>query len=174
MQRRKSKSYGAKKAIWSPNQRLTAVSTYLMLGNMPETSLITGIPLQTLKQWKAHDWFKEYVLQLQSEDVQQLSANAKRIVEKALKALEDRIDLGDAQFDQKTGKITRIPIKAHVALKISTELMARQDKIRDNPMKEELVKTIDDRLLKLAEEFSRFSSKPKAVDMGEVVLVNQT
>jgi len=92
-----------------------------MLGNMAETAVITGIPLATLKIWKVTDWFKEYCLQLQSEDVQQMDSNLKRVITKALKATEDRLDLGDAQFDQRTGEIIRIPVKAHVALKISTE-----------------------------------------------------
>jgi len=140
-----------------------------MLGNMAETALVTGIPIQTLKIWKIQDWFKEYSLQLQSEDIQKMDGNLKRIVDKALKAVEDRLDLGDAQFDQKTGKITRVPVKAHVALKITSELMTKQEKIHNNPIKEEVEKTIDDRLLKLSEEFARFASM-KTIDVEGKVL----
>jgi len=146
-----------------------------MLGNMAETAIVTGIPIATLRLWKTTDWFKEYSLQLQSEDVQQMDANLKRIVGKALKATEDRLDLGDAQFDQKTGNIIRIPVKAHVALKISTELLTKQQKLYENPVREEVEKTIDDRLLKLSEEFAKFASNKvkneKAVDV-EVKVIN--
>lgn len=175
MQRRKSVDKRYKKSVWSQNQRLQAVSTYLMLGNMAETAIVTGIPLTTLRLWKTTDWFKEYALQLQSEDVQQMDSNLKRIIGKALKATEDRLDLGDAQFDQKTGDIIRIPVKAHVALKISTELLTKQQKLYENPVKEEVEKTIDDRLLKLSEEFAKFASNKikneKAVDV-EVKVIN--
>jgi hypothetical protein len=140
-----------------------------MLGNMAETAVVTGIPLQTLKIWKIQDWFKEYALQLQSEDIQKMDGNLKRIVDKALKAVEDRLDLGDAQFDQKTGKITRVPVKAHVALKITSELMTKQEKLHSNPVKEEVERTIDDRLAKLSEEFARFASM-KTIDVeGRIV-----
>jgi hypothetical protein len=140
-----------------------------MLGNMAETAVVTGIPLQTLKIWKIQDWFKEYALQLQSEDIQKMDGNLKRIVDKALKAVEDRLDLGDAQFDQKTGLITRVPVKAHVALKITSELMTKQEKLHSNPVKEEVERTIDDRLAKLSEEFARFASM-KTIDVeGHVV-----
>jgi hypothetical protein len=140
-----------------------------MLGNMAETAVVTGIPLQTLKIWKIQDWFKEYSLQLQSEDIQKMDGNLKRIVDKALKAVEDRLDLGDAQFDQKTGLITRVPVKAHVALKITSELMTKQEKLHNNPVKEEVEKTIDDRLAKLSEEFARFASM-KTIDVeGKIV-----
>jgi ABC-type transporter MlaC component len=146
-----------------------------MLGNMAETAIVTGIPIATLRLWKTTDWFKEYSLQLQSEDIQQMDANLKRIIGKALKATEDRLDLGDAQFDQKTGDIIRIPVKAHVALKISTELLTKQQKLYENPVREEVEKTIDDRLLKLSEEFAKFASNKvkneKAVDV-EVKVIN--
>ena len=158
MQRRASRDKRYKKSVWTQNQRLQAVSTYLMLGNMSETAIVTGIPLPTLKLWKQTDWFKEYSLQLQTEDVQQMDSNLKRVINKALKATEDRLDLGDAQFDQKTGEIVRVPVKAHVALKITTELLTKQQKLNENPIKEELEKTIDDRLLKLSEEFAKFAS----------------
>lgn len=175
MQRRKSIDRRYKKSHWTQNQKLQAVSTYLMLGNMAETAVVTGIPLGTLKIWKTTDWFKEYCLQLQSEEVHQMDANLKRVINKALKATEDRLDLGDAQFDQKTGEIVRIPVKAHVALKITTELMTKQQKLYDNPVKEEVEKTIDDRLLKLSEEFARFASNkiaksvPIDVEAKEIV-----
>jgi hypothetical protein len=169
MKRKTSTDRRYKRSIWTQNQKLQAVSTYLMLGNLSETAIVTGIPLPTLKIWKTSDWFKEFALQLQTEDVQQMDSNLKRVVDKALKAVEDRLDLGDAQFDQKTGKITRVPVKAHVALKITTDLLTKQEKIRETPVKEEIEKTIDDRLLRLSEEFARFASM-KTIDVqGHVV-----
>ena len=158
MKRKTSKDRRYKRSVWTQNQKLEAVSTYLMLGNMAETAVVTGIPLQTLKVWKTTDWFKDYSLQLQTEDVQQMDSNLKRVIQKALKATEERIDMGDAQFDQKTGDIIRIPIKAHVALKITTELLTKQQKLNENPIKEEVEKTIDSRLLKLSEEFARLAN----------------
>lgn len=163
MKRKVSLDRRYKKSVWTTNQRLEAVSTYLMLGSMTETAIVTGIPLPTLKTWRYLEWFKEYALQLQSEDVQQMDSNLRRVVDKSLKAVEDRLDLGDAQFNQKTGKITRIPVKAHVALKITTELLSKREKNKESPMKEHLEKTIDDRLLKLSEEFARFANTNKKV-----------
>ena len=169
MKRKISHDRRYKKSIWTQNQKLQAVSSYLMLGNMTETALVTGISLNTLKLWKSTDWFKEYALQLQTEDVQQMSSNLKKVIDKALKAVEDRLDLGDAQFDQKTGDIIRIPVKAHVALKITTDLMTKQQKLYENPVKEQVERTIDDRLLKLSEEFARFATaKRNTVDIEAI------
>ena len=169
MRRKTSHDRRYKKSVWSQNQRLQAVSTYLMLGNMAETAVVTGIPLPTLKTWNTTDWFKEYCLQLQSEDVQQMDSNLKRVINKALKATEERLDVGDAQFDQKTGEIIRIPVKAHVALKITTDLMTKQQKLTDKPVEKELEKTIDDRLLKLSEEFARFANAKRNTIEAEII-----
>lgn len=169
MRRKTSHDRRYKKSVWSQNQRLQAVSTYLMLGNMAETAVVTGIPLPTLKTWKTTDWFKEYALQLQSEDIQQMDSNLKRVINKALKATEERLDMGDAQFDQKTGEIIRIPVKAHVALKITTDLMTKQQKLNDKPVEKELEKTIDDRLLKLSEEFARFANAKRNTIEAKII-----
>ena len=169
MKRGKPSSKVHKKGQWTRNQKLQAVSTYLMLGNMAQTAIVTGIPLPTLKLWKQHDWFNEYVLQLKTEDIQQMDSNLMRVVDKALKAVEDRIDYGDAVFDQKTGAIVKLPIKANVALKISTELLTKQEKINNAPIREELEKTIDQRLLKLSEEFARFAGMKQIDVQGNIL-----
>ena len=89
----------------------------------------------------------------------------------ALKATEDRIDNGDHQYDPKSGAIIRIPIKASVALRISTELLTKKEKLLDKPDTQAVEKTIDARLSKLSEEFARFASA-KTIDVipTEVVI----
>jgi hypothetical protein len=83
------------------------------------------------------------------------------------------LDLGDAQFDQRTGEIIRIPVKAHVALKITTDLLTKQQKLYENPVKEQVEKTIDDRLLKLSEEFARFATAKKNTIDIEAIEIKQ-
>ena len=172
--RKLSKSGRSERQIWTQNQKLQVVTTYLALGSVVETALVTGVPLKTIEAWKTSAWWKEFALKLQAEDVQQLDSNLKRIVEKSLKAVEDRLDNGDAMYDQKTGKVARIPVKANVALKISTELLTKRDKITEAPKKEEVEKTIDARLLKLAEEFSNFAKeqRQRTIDVPAVEIVN--
>lgn len=165
MKRRPSKyKWKSEKAQWGEDQKLQAVATYVMTGNLKEVCLVTSIPYDTLKWWKEKDWWKELVLQIRDEDVQALDSNLQRVIGKALSTLEDRLDKGDYQYDPKTGKPVRIPIKAHIALKATTELLTKQDKIRDKPKQKELENTIDARLLKLAEEFSKFS-KARTIDV---------
>ena len=167
MRRGKSKYPGRGKAIWSQEQKLQACASYVMLGTLRETALATSIPMPTLSLWSTQEWWKELKTQIRDEDIQQMDSNLQKIITKALKATEDRLDEGDYTYHPLTGKAIRVPIKAQIALKISTDLMIRQDKIRERPEKAELEKTIDARLAKLGEEFAKFS---KARDVTPEVL----
>ena len=157
MVRKPSKVKGYDLAQWGGDQKLQAAASYIMLGNLKEVSDITGIPYITLKVWKTTDWWKDLILEIRDEDISQLDAKLQKIVSKALVAVEDRLDKGDYQYDPKTGKPVRIPVKAHIALKVTTDLLARQEKIRSAPQRAEVEKTIDARLSKLADEFARFA-----------------
>ena len=163
--RKKSTRTGGK-AIWTEDQKLQVAASYVMLGNLSEVALATGISYNTIKVWKYQQWFKDLLLEIRDEDIAQLDSNLQRVIGKALKGLEDRLDNGDYQYDPKSGKPIRIPVKAHVALKATSELLTKQDKLRARPEKAELEKTIDDRLAKLAAEFQRFA---KARDVTPVV-----
>lgn len=175
MRRNPSKRKDAKRSVWTQNQRLQACSTWLMLGNLAQTAVATGVPIQTLETWKRSDWWKEACLKLQQEDLQQTTSTIKKIVAKALKSVEDRLDLGDAQYDQKTGEIVRVPVKAQVALKISTELLTKQEKLENQPIRQEIEKTVEDRLLKLSEEFAKFArAKQEAIDVPSRIVPSNT
>jgi len=171
MKRGKSKYPWFKKALWTQNQKLEAVATYVMLGSLTETALVTGIPRDTVKSWKLTPWWKEIQSQIRQDDIQALDSNLQRVIGKALRATEDRLDAGEYQYDPKTGKVIRIPIKASVALKITTELLTKQDILRDVPERMEIEKTVDARLAKLAEEFQKFA-KAKTIDVVPDVISN--
>lgn len=171
MRRGKPKRPGAKLAKWSQNQKLQACMSYCMLGNLKETALVTSIPYETLKTWRYSDWFKDLMVQIRDEDVQQLDSNLQRVIDKALKATEERLDSGDHMFDPRTGKLLRIPVKANVALKITTELLTKQEKAREKPQRQEVEKTIDARLAKLSEEFARFATSKTIQNVPYTVIM---
>lgn len=173
LHRKKSKWPTRGKAQWTEDQKLQVAASYVMLGNLSEVALATGISYNTIKVWKYQDWFKELVNQIRDEDLQKLDANLQRVIGKALKGLEDRLDNGDYQYDPKTGAIVRIPVKAQIALRATSDLLTKQDKLREKPERAELEKTIDDRLAKLGAEFAKFA-KARDITPEAVVLSNTT
>jgi hypothetical protein len=170
MERRKRKD--GKKKWWSNDQRLQAAATYVMLGSWSETALATGIPLVTLKSWRHLPWWKDMLTQVRSDDLDTSSAHIQKVIKKAMLATEDRIDNGNFVFDQKTGKVVRIPCNLKDTLKAATDLMTRQDKMRLEESKKESTEGTIDRLTKLAEELSKFAkAKPVPSLEGEYVKI---
>jgi len=169
--RRKSKTSPTSDAWWGKDQRLQAAACYVMLGNMREVAAATGISYNTLNSWKTADWWKDLILQIRDEDVAQLDSKIQKIVGLALNTVEDRLNKGDYQYDPKTGKPIRIPVKAQIALKVTTDLLARQEKIRSAPVRAEIEKTIDARLSKLADEFHRFAKGGTKTINAEPIVV---
>lgn len=157
MSRRRAKKGPGNNGHWSDNQRIGAVTTYLASGNLSLTSVATEIPLATLNRWKASPWWKELVEQIRSEENLVLDAKLAKVVNKSVDELLDRVEHGDYQFDQKTGKVIRIAIKARDAAKITTDMIDRRQLLQGRQNSQKDTSKVEERLLKLAEEFSRFA-----------------
>lgn len=167
MTRRKKRHPNAVGAHWSDSQRLEAAKLYLITGNYAAVSAALEIPYQTLNKWKYTQWWKEMMVQLKAEESVELTARMKKIAAKALDVTEDRLENGNFQLDQKTGEVRRIPVNMKDAAKVATDLMTQQQKLEDKPVQQQIESTVNDRLAKLAEEFSKFA-KAKQVEAVQV------
>jgi len=172
--RRKKRDLKAEGKWWSESQRIEAVTTWLALGSMPLTAAATGIPKDTIVRWRYTDWWKELVQQIRSEETLALDGRLKRIVDKALMVVEDRLENGNFQYDPKTSELVRVPVNLRDSMKTTADLMDRREILKKQPVQEQIEKTIDDRLAKLADEFSRFAKakditpKPQVIEHEQV------
>ena len=172
--RRKKRDLKASGKWWSEAQKIEAVTTWLALGSLPLTAAATGIPKDTIVRWRYTDWWKELVLQIRSEETLALDGRLSKIVNKALAVVEDRLDNGNSQYDTKTGGNVRVPVNLRDSMKATADLMDRREILRQQPMQEQIEKTVDDRLAKLADEFARFAKakdvtpKPKVIEHEEI------
>ena len=164
MTRRKKRDLQAEGKWWSNSQRLEAAQTFLALGNGAQTAAVLNIPLATFNRWRYTDWFKKMVEELKAEDNLKLNARLTKLVSKALDVTEDRLTNGNYQYDPKTSELIRVPVSIKDATKVATDI------IDDKPMQEQIEKTVDDRLAKLAEQFRAFA-KPKEKDITPKPLV---
>lgn len=171
MTRRRRKKPGTT-GWWSDNQRIEAVTTWLALGNMPLTAAATGIPKDTLNRWRYSDWWKELVAQIRSEETLALDGKLSKIVNKALAVVEDRLDNGNFQYDQKSGEHVRVPVNLKDSIKATADLLDRRETLRKIPQKQEIENTVDDRLAKLAEEFARFAKAKDITPKPEQITVD--
>lgn len=144
---------------WKEAKRIEAVTTYLAIGSVAETSRQLGIPLPTLEGWKASDWWKELVQKIQSEEDQKLDAKTSKIIDKALENILDRIENGEDIYDQKTGKIKKMPAKLRDLNTAFNSLLDKRQLLRNKPTKIIEQHSTAVQLQNLAEQFAKFVEK---------------
>lgn len=162
LQRAKRKELFQKRHQRSDECKIDTIRTYLALGgNLALTAASTKIPLSTLNFWKASNWWKEVIKELQNEKNLQLSANTKRILDASLLQLEDRVVKGDIILT-KEGKTVRKKLNAQVLHKITTDLLERQsklDQVLNGESENQHTTSHDDKLKALAERFADLATK---------------
>jgi len=144
---------------WSDSQKMEAIQSWLLLGNLALTSRILGIPEITLRVWKRTEWWNDMVTEIKSQERIQLSSRMKKIVDASLSVVEDRLVNGDFQFDQKSGEVIRKPVNMKDAHKVAIDLQDRQELIEKADKPETTDDGIESRLLKLAEKFADMATK---------------
>lgn len=155
---------------YNDNQKLEAVTTYLMLGNLSLTASLLKININTLKLWKKSQWWKDIEIDLRTQEDLQLSKRLQNIVTKSLDVVEDRMENGDFVYDQKTGRMKRKPVNMRDAAKVMLDLQDRREVLIDRHVNNESVTTdkIDQTLKNLAEEFARIANQVTAKPSVEV------
>lgn len=160
---------------WSDKQKIEAVQSWLLLGNLALTSRVLGIPEVTLRLWKTTDWWKTTVAELKAQEDIQMSARLKKIVDASLAAVEDRLVNGDLMYDQKSGELIRKPVNIRDAHKVAVDLMDKKAVLEKAaaPVQEE--QKDEDRLLKLAEKFADFvtqKNKP-VIEVTDIIEIKE-
>jgi len=156
--RRKKRSLETAGKWWSESQKIEAVTTWLALGNLAQSAAVLDIPIATIKRWRYSDWWKKIEEDLRQEESLGLNARLKKVISKALDVTEDRLSNGNYQFNQKTGELVRVPVNIKDASRVANDMMNRSDIIEEKPIQQQIEKTVDDRLAKLAEDFKRFAT----------------
>ena len=144
---------------WSEKQRMEAVNSYLLLGNLALTGRILNIPEITLRVWKAQTWWKDAVAEIKASEKVQLSSRIKKLVDGALAVVEDRLTNGDFQFDQKTGVVIRKPVNMKDAHKVAVDMVDKAEQLEKGERPEQTEEHVEDKLLKLAEKFADMATK---------------
>jgi len=143
---------------WSDKQKIEACTTYFMLGgNLSLVSKTLNISYETLKSWKASNWWKELETNIRKEERLQLSSRLKKVIDKSWDTVVERLENGDHVYNQKTGELIRKPVTLRdvgAIAKSATELREKLDLEEAHTVAAE---HITDKLNKLAEAFSNLS-----------------
>lgn len=154
---------------WSDKQKIEAVQSYLLLGNLALTSRILKIPEITLRVWKTTEWWHNVVDDIRQQESMEMSGRLKKIIDASLAATEDRLLNGDMMYDNKTGQMVRKPVNMRDAHKVAVDLMDKKKLLDKEVLEGPIEAQEDDRLLKLAEKFASFVQvKMKPVETIDV------
>lgn len=141
----------------SEKKKIEVVTTYLALGKAPLVTSVTGVPVNTIRQWRMKPWWKELELEIRQEETLELDARLRKIVDKSLDAVVDRLENGELSRNRKTGKLMRTPVTMRDAERVATDLMDKRSLLQKQPQRQINQQTFDDRLLKLAEQFAEMA-----------------
>lgn len=163
---------------WKEEKKIEAVTTYLSTGNYAETSRLCGVPLHTIDSWKESDWWKEMIKKIHSEEDAKLDAKLSKIIDKTLEKLIDTVENGEHIYDQRTGKIKRMPAKLRDVNNAFNTILDKRQLIRKQPTKIVEQQNTAAQLQTLADQFAKFVGKtiksndaPAYID-GDTVVQN--
>ena len=161
--RRPRRAVGDKLKRWSDGQKIEAVQSYLLLGNLTLVASVLKIPRDTLKIWKTTEWWKNMVEELRVQDDLQLSTRLQKIISKSFDAVEDRLDHGDFVYDQKTGEMRRKPVSMKDAHKVAVDLTDKREHLIQRHLEEKTISVdkVEKRLAELAASFEEMVNQVK-------------
>jgi len=116
---------------YTMKEKMEAASLYLATGNWNFVSKQLNISTVTLYKWRKAPWWGELINDLQIQDKVENNKVLKKIKEKALQVIDDRLDNGNVQYDQKTGKFVRVPVNARDAHRIASDLIDKEEILAD-------------------------------------------
>ena len=155
--------------MWPQSKKTEAVLTWMTCGSLVQTAQIIGVGLPTIKHWRKQPWWIEAVEGFHDDDKTELDAKYQKIIRKALSVVEDRLDNGNFQMDQKTGEIVRVPVSMSDTHRVVKDLVDQQQELRrDKKQEVAATETVNDKLIKLAEQFASMAlGKTAPKETGE-------
>jgi transposase-like protein len=164
----------AKNAVWKPEKKIEAVTTYLALGSLKQTAAVTGVSHSLIKQWHGQAWWRDLENEIVASRRVASANKLSKIVDKSLDVIDDRLDNGDFAYNSKSGEVYRKPVTLRDATTAANALMQRAaiiEKMNKDEQVVEATQTIQEQLVSLAAEFAKFNkrdnSKAQTIEFKE-------
>jgi hypothetical protein len=113
------------------------------------------------------EWWKEKMHQLRAEDTAELTEAATNIAKQSQEVVKERLTNGDFILNR-DGELIRKPVSARDAAIIGAVAIDKRKILQEEPVREQELGT-SERLLKLVEQFARFTSAKEIKGMLKTV-----
>lgn len=153
---------------WSARDRVKAVATFLVLGNISRVSEETGIPVGTLHFWKTQPWWFEQIEKIRQGEDQEIDNSFTKIVKRTQEIIIDRLENGDF-YVNKDGQVARKPVGLRDASIAGAISMDKRQILRAVPTSEQNKVGMQERLKNLESEFRRLVNREEKTIEGTIL-----
>jgi hypothetical protein len=116
---------------------VAACHFYCNVGNMAATARRFQTSIYVIKKLTQQAWWQELSTRIQSESKTSIDAGFTRLVEKGLRAMEDRLDNGEIEFVKEgpdgEKEVVRKPLRAIDIARITDMAFMKRQLIRNQP-----------------------------------------
>jgi hypothetical protein len=145
-----------KRNHFTDKEKLNCVCVYAVTGNARRTAEITKIPEGTIRSWKSTVWWQEASARVHQEKDEEINSKLTQMIDKAVEAVNDRIDNGDYIYDARNQQIIRVPVKAKDLTIVTAIGIDKRNLLRGQPTQRIEKVSVDDHLQKLQDKFKQF------------------
>ena len=169
---------GSRVAVYyTEEDRIRAASVYATTGkcNAAKTSVIVNIPAETLRVWRAQEWWPQVIDRIRQEKDDEHDQAFTEIIDNILPEISDRIAAGDYILNHVTGKLVRKPMGGK-ELGILTSIVAdKRDLMRRKQKSQTETASTTELLKQIAKTVKEFVSQnnQKTIE-GEVIHAEKT
>lgn len=150
-------------------EKMNAACVFAVSGNSRRVAEITRIPEATIRCWKNQEWWHEVQSAIVREQDEELDVKLTKLVDKAVDAVNERLDNGDYVYNAKADKLVRKPVGAKDLAIVTAITVDKRQLLRGQPTSRIEKVSTDERLLKLAKQFKEFTQAKEVIQEIEVI-----
>lgn len=157
-----------KKGWYSDDQKTHAAALYAASGSIGQVAELAGLPKSTIRGWLNEPWWKAIQDEIRIENNSKIEAKMNNILETAVDQIADRIENGNQQLDQKTGRLINIPVSLRDLTQVTATIIEKRQTILGKDGSGEGNITAIQRLENLATQFEKMVGKVKPKEIIDV------
>ena len=142
---------------YTDKEKMEAACAFAVTGNSRRVAELTKIPEGTIRAWKTTEWWNDLQSRIIREQDEELDTKLTKLIDKAVGEVNDRLEEGDYVYNPKLDKLIRKPVNAKDLAITSAVLVDKRQLLRGQPTSRVEKVSQDETLLKLADEFRKFS-----------------
>ena len=160
--------------VYTWADKAEAAKKYMLLGNMRLVSELTGVPYNTLHDWRKQEWWGTLLEEIKAAQKAKRNNKLNEVIDESIELISDRIRNGDWVLNNKTGEVQRRPVSLRDIGNLTNQLITRQVQMEEiNSRMDHQKETVQETLKALATEFAkwqRISNKKSATDVEVINL----